>query len=264
MTKIHFQMDEQKKGASNGSQDDKRQSKDSDKTGWIKINRNIVNHWLWDNEKYLKRWVTILLYVNHAPTKFNVGYELNICQPGSSYRSLAEWSRLFKTDKNHTKKFFELLQNDGMILCEILGKGNQRKHLLSVVNWNKYQQTNTRIETRKLPQTIPENTPEQEGLRMNEKNEYISFDEFWVLYDKPIGNIKSLKTKWDKLKVEDKLKIMEYLPKYKQRQPEPGYRQNVKRFLTERTWEKDLTKMFPGKKQPIPQDLQLQDYQKTL
>jgi hypothetical protein len=112
-------------------------------TGWILLHRKIQDHWLWEDDKNLKRWLTILLYVNHSPKKFTVGAELHTCEPGSSFIKLESWGRILKTDKNHVKKFFELLQSDGMILCQILGRGNQRKHLLTVVNWKEYQNIGT-------------------------------------------------------------------------------------------------------------------------
>ncbi|MBN2481026.1 MAG: hypothetical protein JXB19_04745 [Bacteroidales bacterium] len=182
--------------------------------GWVKIYREITKHWLWQNDKYLKRWMTILLFVNHAPSKFNAGHELYTCPAGSSYRSLSEWASLFNTNKRQVKSFFDLLQSDNMISRQILGKGNQRKHLLSVVNWDKYQQSGTEdksmdtqyssniatndgqksqkrnqtetalllVQQEKIskndfamePKTEPKRYPEQEGLRINKNNKNIS------------------------------------------------------------------------------------------
>jgi hypothetical protein len=140
-------------------------SKDTPKSnqrqpGWILIHRKIQDHWIMSNDKYFLRWIKILLNVNYKSAKFLIGNELNVCEPGSSFMSLESWGGVLKTDKTHVKKFFELLQNDGMILCQILGKGNQRKHLLTVVNWKEYQITDTENETRKIPETRPENIPE--------------------------------------------------------------------------------------------------------
>jgi hypothetical protein len=150
---------------------DKNKSGLKQSTGWILIHRKITDHWTWENDKYFKRWITILLYVNHSPKEFVCGNELHTCQPGSSYRSLAEWSRLFKTNKKQVKNFFDLLQKDKMILCQILGKGNQRKHLLTVVNWKEYQIKGTENGTRKVPEMEPERYPEQRKIKEEINNE---------------------------------------------------------------------------------------------
>jgi hypothetical protein len=153
---------------------DKPNSETKQSTGWILIHRKITDHWTWDNDKYFKRWITILLYVNHSPKEFVCGNELHICQPGSSYRSLEEWGRLLKTGKRQVKNFFDLLQKDKMILCQILGKGNQRKHLLTVVNWKEYQIKDTGKGTRSIPKTTPKSTPEQIMNKELSNNEQIN------------------------------------------------------------------------------------------
>ncbi|EAC3914326.1 DNA replication protein DnaD, partial [Listeria monocytogenes] len=34
-------------------------------SGWIKIYRSLQEHWIWENEKYLKWWLDLLLLANH-------------------------------------------------------------------------------------------------------------------------------------------------------------------------------------------------------
>ena len=124
-------------------------------TGWISIHRSIRDHWVWQDAKYLKWWLTILLNVNHEGKKFPVGTEIKTCSPGQSFRSIDQWSAMFSCSKPTTIKFFEMLKNDNMISTEIMGKGNRRKHLLTVVNWSKYQQTETENFTETVPETLP-------------------------------------------------------------------------------------------------------------
>lgn len=138
--------------------------------GWLKIYREIQDHWIWQDEKYLKWWLTIILNVNHEPKKFPVGTELFICYPGQSFRSIEQWTDMFSCSKPTTLKFFEMLKNDSMIKTEIMGKGNRRKHLLSVVNWEKYQQKETGNFTETVPETLPGINPNVPSNK-NEKNE---------------------------------------------------------------------------------------------
>lgn len=127
--------------------------------GWISIHREIQEHWIWQDEKYLKWWLTIILNVNHERKKFPVGTELHECKPGQSFRSVEQWTDMFSCSKPTTLKFFEMLKNDGMIQTEIMGKGNRRKHLLTVANWAKYQQIETKNFTETVLKTLPEINP---------------------------------------------------------------------------------------------------------
>lgn len=121
--------------------------------GWISLHRAIQRCWIWENEKYLKWWLTILLNVNHNDKKYPVGNEINLCKAGQSFRSIERWTELFSCSKKTTIKFFEMLKRDCMISTEIVGKGNRRKLLLTVLNWHKYQQQYT--------ETIPDFTPKE-------------------------------------------------------------------------------------------------------
>lgn len=145
--------------------------------GWISLYRTIQNHWIWQDDQYLRWWLTILLNVNHEPKKFPVNGELFVCQPGQSFMSIQQWTDLFHCSKKTTIKFFELLKKDIMIQTEIVGKGNRRKHLLSVVNWAKYQGK----ETGKYTETVPEcsvngnpNVPPNKNNKNNKNNILLS------------------------------------------------------------------------------------------
>lgn len=124
--------------------------------GWIKLDRAILDHWIWQDEKYFRRWMSILLLVNHTEKKFPVGNELFVCGQGESFRSIHEWSRVFGCSKPTVLKFFKLLEKEDMIRTKILGNGNRRKHLLTVVNWDKYQNSETGNHTERKLETSPE------------------------------------------------------------------------------------------------------------
>lgn len=141
--------------------------------GWIKLHREILDHWIWQDEKYFRWWVIILMHVNHESVKFPVGSEIMICGPGESFRSIEEWSSLFMCSKKTVFKFFGLLKNDGMIDTKILGSGNRRKHLLTVINWGKYQNQETENYTERKPKTTPKR--DHNKNEKNEKNENLLF-----------------------------------------------------------------------------------------
>ena len=123
--------------------------------GWVCLYRDIQDHWIWEDLKYFRWWVTILMNVNHEEKKFPVGDQIFLCNPGQSFRSIDKWTELFNCSKKTTMKFFDMLKKDNMILTETIGSGNRRKHLLTVCNWSKYQTKETENSTERVPECYP-------------------------------------------------------------------------------------------------------------
>lgn len=107
---------------------------------------------------------------------------------------------------------------------------------------SEHEQTQT-FET--APQTTntgnAKNTAPQQPLN-------VSFDEFWDLYDKKQDRPKCERL-WSKLKDQERLDIMAYIPKYKQAQPDKQYRKNPQTFLNNRSWENELVTATANKPQ---------------
>ena len=68
----------------------------------------------------------------------------------------------------------------------------------------------------------------------------ISFDDFWNLYDKKVGDKEKIKTKWEKLKDSDREAIMKHLPLYKQAQPNKKYRKDPATYLNNKSWNDEV------------------------
>ena len=82
------------------------------------------------------------------------------------------------------------------------------------------------------------------------------FDEFWCLYDKKVGYKDKLIKKWNKLSQKDKEAIMEYIPLYKESQPEKQYRKNPETFLNNKSWNDELIfKTQPKKELTLQQKI---------
>lgn len=212
--------------------------------GWIKIERDIQEHWIWQDEKYFRWWMTILLTVNYEAKKFPVNGEIFICNPGESFRSIDGWRKLFGCSKPTVLKFFKMLESDKMITTKTVGKGNRRKHLLSVVNWSKYQHAETENFTENKPETLPKvnHNKNNKNIRSNINDQ---FDQFWTLYDKKTGKQKAQKI-WGKLTELDKEAIFKHLPLYKTTTPDKQFRKNPETYLRNRSWEDEIIKPING------------------
>lgn len=65
------------------------------------------------------------------------------------------------------------------------------------------------------------------------------FDFFWDSYDKKVGKPKCEKL-WSKLTLEEKKACLDYIPLYKQAQPDKQYRKNPETFLRNKSWNDEL------------------------
>ena len=79
---------------------------------------------------------------------------------------------------------------------------------------------------------------EIKGKEIKEIN--ISFDIFWDLYDKKVGDKEKLKKKWDSMKDDDRSLIIDYIPKYKMIQPEKKFRKDPQTFFNNSSWNDEL------------------------
>ena len=84
----------------------------------------------------------------------------------------------------------------------------------------------------------------QDYNNTNLQSNNISFDDFWDLYDKKVSRDKSIQ-KWDKLSEKDKELIMQFIPKYKEYQPDRKFRKDPLTFFNNKTWMDELTSEKP-------------------
>lgn len=106
------------------------------KKGWIKLYRDIQEHWVYQDPVLYWTWTDILLSANHAPKELNKKYRSLIINRGqfwTSFRSLAiRWG----VDPKTVKARLTLFQDKGMIYVDPQpGYGT----LITVCNYDVYQ-----------------------------------------------------------------------------------------------------------------------------
>ncbi len=228
--------------------------------GWICLHRKILDHWLWSNDPLTESeaWIYILLNVNHKEKKMRIGGRLMTCGKGESLKSLNTWAKEFRWHKSKVRRFFNLLKSDSII--DIANEGKTTR--LTVCKWESYQQTRNGVETelkRKRNGVETELTPNNNVNKENNVNKgnKIAFEIFWNEYDKKVNPGKCEK-KWNGLSLNIQKEILEYIPKYKESQPEKQYRKNPLTFLNNKTWKDELISKEPNQsenKEPRRLDL---------
>ncbi len=135
--------------------------------GWIKINRDIQSHWLWEELPFDKRaaWIDMLLMANHKHNKFLLGNEIVEAERGSFITSELKLMQRWGWSKAKVRSFLHLLEQDEMIIK----KTDRKKTTITICNYCIYQDR----ETTKRPQKDHEKTTKrpQKDTNKNEKNE---------------------------------------------------------------------------------------------
>lgn len=103
--------------------------------GWIKLYRDLADHWLAQDPQKLGWWTILLLQVNHEDRKVLAGNQLIELKRGQIVASLSYLSTLWKTSKRTAERFLELLEKDQMVRrCT-----RQKVTIVTVCNWDSYQ-----------------------------------------------------------------------------------------------------------------------------
>lgn len=222
--------------------------------GWIKLHRQIRQHWVFKDADYFKAWITILTEVNHQSTKVLIEGELIECNRGQSINSLSTWVSILGDGWTiqRLRTFFKLLEKDKMINTEGLRKTTR----LTVCNYDSYQseQQADNKETTSNQQTA--NT--QLTTNKNEKNEKNEkeitrsielerqFEDFWNAYDKKV-DAKKCKRKFMKLADYQRTMIMNTVEDYVLSTPDRQYRKNPYTWLNGEGWKDEIHKVPPVK-----------------
>jgi hypothetical protein len=70
----------------------------------------------------------------------------------------------------------------------------------------------------------------------------IAFSVFWDLYEKKVGEKDKLTKKWNSLTDQERQQAIEYIPKYKECQPDKLYRKDPQTFINNKSWNDELIK----------------------
>jgi hypothetical protein len=221
--------------------------------GWIKLHRQIRNHWVFKNANYFKAWVVIISEVNHKSAKVLIEGELIDCKRGQSINSLATWVRILGDDWTIQKlrTFLKLLEKDKMIKTEGLRKTTR----LSVCNYESYQseqQGDNKDTTSKQQGDNKEvTTNKNDNKEKNEKEEKeinraialeSDFEIFWNAYDKKI-DYKKTKAKFISLSGVKRQQALNTVLFYVKKTEEKKYRKNPWTWLNGECWKDELAVM---------------------
>lgn len=103
--------------------------------GWIKIQRTICEHWIWEDANKLKWWLDLLLMANYSTTKVNIGLLLFDCNRGEVITTLSKLATRWGVTKDRVRNFLLLLEKDGIITYDSLTKATR----ITICKYDIYQ-----------------------------------------------------------------------------------------------------------------------------
>lgn len=159
--------------------------------GWIALNREITNHWIWDSEPYSKgqAWVDLLLHTNHTEAKIYIKGTLIELERGQQARSQVTLANEWKWSRDKVKRFLKLLEKDGMIKQ----KTSQLTSIVTICNYKEYQHSKTADKSTddtpsKQQADIKQVTVNNVNKNNNDKKDKIPYSAIAELYNNDFAN----------------------------------------------------------------------------
>ena len=109
--------------------------------GYIKLYRDIQEHWIWQDKPFSKgqAWIDLLMTANHDENKVVLGNEIILVERGCLITSEVKLAKRWGWSRCKVRTFLELLVNDGMIDK----KSDSKKTYLKILNYNVWQDSKT-------------------------------------------------------------------------------------------------------------------------
>lgn len=219
--------------------------------GYIKLHRVLQDNFLWEDDqdpRKLKWWIDILFTVNYSTSVKTLGGFRDItCTRGQSILSQKSWAKRWKVDISTVRRYFALLERQGMITLEVLPNTTR----LTVCNYETYNDVQHPKQTGDKPETNRKQTGSKttkEGKEGKEGKEYNtgagSFETFWETYAKKQGDKQRAARLWKALHEDDHKAIMAYIAPYRQDAKETKYMLHPDKFLAQERWKVSLNPLF--------------------
>jgi hypothetical protein len=148
-------------------------------SGWIKVHRQLSNHWIWEKPEYLKWWLDILMQANIEPKKVLIKNQLIEIGRGEVVYSYETWANRWKINKSKVLRFLKMLEKDSMIVL----KSETVTTRITICKYDTYQGERNDNETQvkrnwNASETQVKPTKEVKELKKEISNEiFISLDE---------------------------------------------------------------------------------------
>lgn len=113
-------------------------------SGYIKLHRNIEHHWIWQNPRRTQWWIQLIFMAAWEPQQVSFGNETFTLQRGQIATTYRILTGRFSCTNQTVFNFLAILEKHKMIIKET----SQKMTLITIVNYDLYQQDNVDSENR--------------------------------------------------------------------------------------------------------------------
>ena len=105
--------------------------------GWIKVDRQLFEHWIWNEQPFSKgqAWIDLIGLANYEDGKTPYKSQIITCERGTVYRSISFLARRWGWSRDKTRNFLRLLESDNMIRI----KATTNQTAITIENYGKFQ-----------------------------------------------------------------------------------------------------------------------------
>ena len=205
----------------------------SNSKGWIKVQRKLFKHYLWEENRKLSKfeaWLDLLQLVSYAKENQQLISGL-LCKWGRGQYpiSISFLCKRWNWTDKPVRNFLKMLEYDEMITLEKASKWT----MLTVCKYDSYQGEG---QAEGMPKGKQRATIKED----KESKEYKEFELFWSKYPRKVAKGKC-QEKFNKLSTSDKQQILDSLDAYIKYKPFEGYNHpNPETYLNQKRWLDEL------------------------
>ncbi len=117
--------------------------------GYFKIDRQLLDHWVWNEKPFSKgqAWIDLIGLANFKDDKTVYQGKVIECKRGTVYRSISFLANRWGWSRKKTRSYLRALESDEMVTIKV----TTHRTTVTIENYGKFQDTGTTKGTTKVP-----------------------------------------------------------------------------------------------------------------
>lgn len=168
-------------------------------SGWIKIHRQLKEKAYYKDSEFIHLWLHLLLCANHANGEYLNGYEIIKLKKGQFVTGRKKLSLETGISESKIERILKVFESEQQIEQQT----NSRNRVISILSWDKYQQTEQQTDSKWTASEQQVDTNNNDNNKKNDKKintipTFFEFLDYAKTLDKYHSNLEQpLKTKYD-------------------------------------------------------------------